>query len=125
MNDLDQFHKKSYLNLETFRRNGEGVRTPVWFAQEGRTFLVITMAESGKAKRIRREGRVNIAPCRADGRLTGTWVPARAREITDPQRMEKANRLLNRKYGLLKKLFDGQRSRRDSPDTYLEIKVEG
>jgi PPOX class probable F420-dependent enzyme len=115
MNDLDQFHKKSYLNLETFRRNGEGVRTPVWFAQEGRTFLVITMAESGKAKRIRREGRVNIAPCRADGRLTGTWVPARAREITDPQR----------KYGLLKKLFDGQRSRRDSPDTYLEIKVEG
>jgi len=28
-----QFAKAKYLNLETFRKSGIGVRTPVWFAQ--------------------------------------------------------------------------------------------
>jgi hypothetical protein len=29
-----QFAGAKYLNLETFRRTGIGVRTPVWFAQD-------------------------------------------------------------------------------------------
>lgn len=28
-----QFANAKYLNLETFRKRGTGVRTPVWFAQ--------------------------------------------------------------------------------------------
>ena len=30
---IAQFAKAKYLNLETFRKTGVGVRTPVWFAQ--------------------------------------------------------------------------------------------
>jgi len=121
---IEQFAKKKYLNLETFRKNGAAVRTPVWFAQEGTTLYVITMANSGKVKRIRRNGGVNVAPCTATGRVTGTWAPARAREITDPEAGARINRLLDKKYGLIKKLFENQRSSRGSQDTVLEIVLE-
>lgn len=124
MKPIGQFDKKKYLNLETFRKTGVGVKTPVWFAQEGGTLYVITFADSGKVKRIRRDGRVNVVPCRVDGKTTGTWVPARASESTDPAVGEMVNHLLNKKYGLLKKLFDRQRSSRGSQDTVLEIKLE-
>lgn len=124
MEQIEQFTKKKYLNLETFRKSGIGVRTPVWFAQDGRMLYVITMADSGKVKRIRRDGHVNIAPCKLDGRITGLWVKARAHELTDPEACNKANRLLDRKYGLLKKLFESQRKNSASRDTYLEIVLE-
>ena len=121
---LTQFAHQNYLNLETFRKSGAGVKTPVWFAQEGETLYVVTMANSGKVKRVRREGLVNVAACRMDGKVTGTWTPAQAREVTDPAVSAKVNRLFDRKYGLLKKLFERQRSSRGAQDTVLEIKLE-
>lgn len=121
---LTQFSRQKYLNIETFRKNGVGVRTPVWFAQEGETLYIITMADSGKVKRIRRDGRVNVVACRMDGKVTGTWVPARVREVTDLEVGEQVNRLFDKKYGLLKKLFERQRSSRGSHDTVLEIKLD-
>jgi len=124
MAQIEQFTQKKYMNLETFRKNGIGVRTPVWFAQDGGMLYVITMADSGKVKRIRRDGHVNVAPCKFDGRITGPWMSARARELTDPEVCQKANRLLDRKYGLLKKLFERQRKKSASRDTYLEIVLE-
>ena len=123
MNTLGQFSKKQYLNLETFRKNGVGVRTPVWFGQEDQTLYVITMAGSGKVKRIRNNGRVNIAPCKMDGTPTGTWVPANAQEITDPETTKKVNLLLDKKYGLLKKLLGLGSDRRGRHDIILEIKL--
>ena len=62
MKSLDQFQKQKYLNLETFRKSGESMRTPVWFVQDGESLYVHTVANSGKVKRIRNNGRVNIAP---------------------------------------------------------------
>jgi PPOX class probable F420-dependent enzyme len=123
MNSLEQFAKKKYLNLETFRKSGESMKTPVWFAQEGETIYVQTMANSGKVKRIRNNGRVNIAPCKMDGKLVGTWIPAQAREVTDPEVSTAVNRLLDRKYGLLKKMFANQRARTGAKSTILEIKI--
>jgi PPOX class probable F420-dependent enzyme len=104
MNALDQFSKKQYLNLETFRKNGVSMKTPVWFVQESETIYVQTMANSGKVKRIRNNGRVTITPCKMDGRPTGTWVPANAREIVDTEVFKKVNQLLDKKYGLMRKI---------------------
>ncbi|MBI4731223.1 MAG: PPOX class F420-dependent oxidoreductase [Chloroflexi bacterium] len=123
MNSFDQFTRQKYLNLETFRQNGAGVKTPVWFAQEGEMLYVITMTDAGKVKRIRRDGRVNVAVCRMDGSVTGAWVPAQACENPDPAVLAKINRLFDRKYGLVKKFFERQRSSRGSRDTVLEIKL--
>jgi PPOX class probable F420-dependent enzyme len=70
---LEHFAHKQYLNLETFRKSRFGVRTPVWFAQDGETIFVHTLTNTGKAKRIRNHGQVNIAPCKIS-REAQSWL---------------------------------------------------
>ncbi len=53
MGALAAFAGQKYLNLETFRKSGVGVRTPVWFAEKDGELLLYTLANSGKVKRIR------------------------------------------------------------------------
>ena len=100
---IAQFSGQKYLNLETFRRNGTGVATPVWFAEEARVFYVYSLANAGKVKRIRNDSRVRIMPCDVRGKPKGEWVEARAR-ILDASSAERAHRLLDEKYGLIKKI---------------------
>ncbi len=94
-----------YLSLETFRKTGQGVRTPVWFAAGPDALYVYTTATSGKAKRIRRDGRVRIAPCDARGRVTGDWHNAKA-TIVGREEFVMGMRLLNRKYRPWKQILD-------------------
>jgi PPOX class probable F420-dependent enzyme len=54
-----------YLSLTSFRRDGTGVATPVWFVEAGGRLLVETDAGSYKVRRIRRDPQVTIAPCTA------------------------------------------------------------
>ena len=107
---LDALQGKKYLNLETYRKSGKGVRTPVWFAPapsdaDGVVIYVYTTADSGKAKRIRRTGVVKIAPCDARGKVTGAWVAAHAR-ITGSADFDRGMQLLNRKYWPWKQILD-------------------
>jgi PPOX class probable F420-dependent enzyme len=119
---LTSFEKQKYLNLETFRKSGVGVRTPVWFVQDGDVLFVRTVANSGKVKRIRNNSHVNIAPCKMDGTLLGDWVQAVTREVTDQETDHKVDQLLSKKYGLMKKLFSLAESRDGRKSTILEIK---
>jgi PPOX class probable F420-dependent enzyme len=99
---------KRYLNLETFRRNGTGVRTPVWFATDSAavpTLYVYTTVDSGKAKRIRLNGAVRIAPCDARGGVIGSWIGARA-AIVGADEFARGMRLINRKYRPWKQILD-------------------
>ncbi len=110
MTGLNDFSNEKYLNLETFRRSGAGVRTPVWFAAapgaDGAIRLyVYSAAEAGKVKRIRRSDVVRVAPCTAGGTITGGWVEARAGLVTG-NALEQGMRLLNRKYWPWKGLLD-------------------
>ena len=123
MDSLKPFNRQSYVNVETFRKTGVGVKTPVWFVQEGELLYVRTMANSGKVKRIRNNGNVNIAPCKADGTPVGDWFPAAAREIKDPATDKQVDRLLGKKYGLMKTFFSLASSLRKQEGTILEIKL--
>lgn len=105
MNGNNKFSKHLYINLETFRKNGLSVKTPVWFVENGDRLYVRTLAESGKVKRIRRNHQVNIAPSKVDGEPVGDWIPAIAKEVTDDEIHQKVDQLLDQKYGLMKKLF--------------------
>ena len=104
------FQERKYLNIETFRKNGQGVHTPVWFAGEpeggapAKLYLYST-SDSGKAKRIRNNGRVRVAPCDVRGKLFGEWVEARAEIVTDTE-AEHGIKLLNKKYMPWKQLLD-------------------
>jgi PPOX class probable F420-dependent enzyme len=101
---------KRYLNLETYRRSGEGVRTPVWFAAapedaDGPRLYVYSVSDSGKVKRIRRASAVKIAPCDARGRVTGAWIAARA-EIVGGAEFVAGMELLDRKYWPWKQILN-------------------
>jgi PPOX class probable F420-dependent enzyme len=120
---IEQFNHQKYLNLETFRKSGINVRTPVWFVQEGTTIFVRTLANSGKVKRIRNNGQVNIAVCKMDGSLLGDWVQAKANEVVDENTDKKVDRLLDKKYGLMKKMFSLSPSLQGKKNTIIEIRV--
>lgn len=103
---------EKYLSLETFRKSGEGVRTPVWFASEegqggsgGVTVIYIyTIGNTGKVKRIRNNPRVRVAPCDMRGNVSGDYVEARA-EILSGVQAHHGMELLNRKYFPWKQLL--------------------
>ncbi len=123
MDIFEQFSRHQYINLETFRKNGAGVLTPVWFVQDGDTFFVRTVANSGKVKRIHNNARVNIAACKVDGTLLGEWVSADAHEVINSDISRKVDQLLDRKYGLLKKMFAMVSALQGRKYTLLSIKV--
>lgn len=105
MTNLEQFKNQQYLTIETYRRNGEGVKTPVWFAQDGEALRVWTQVDAGKVKRIRRDGRVQIVPSTASGEALGEWKEASAVLLDQPQELEYTIRLFRQKYGLMFNLF--------------------
>jgi len=107
-----QFDGHKYLNLETFKKSGDGVKTPVWFAADPATNLassdaklyLYTIGVSGKVKRIRNNPRVRIAPCDMRGNVLGEWVEARA-EIVSGEEAARGTQLLNKKYFPWKQLL--------------------
>ena len=102
---LAAFSGQAYLNLESYRQDGQGVRTPLWFVEEGGVLYTSTPAESWKVKRIRRTPRVRIAPSTLRGKPRGEWVDATAR-LEDGPAAARAQELLIQKYGWQKKLIN-------------------
>ena len=102
---LTQFANRKYLNLETYRKTGKPVATPVWFAEENGTFYIYSLAHAGKVQRIRKYPRVKIVPCDVRGSPAGEWVEAKAR-ILDERGAALGHQLLNKKYGWMKRIGD-------------------
>lgn len=106
MNDkLAQFANQNYLNMESYRKTGEAIRTPLWFAQDGEVFYFYTVADSFKVKRLKNNNRVRITPCDMRGNVKGEWVDATARSL-DATEAQHADGLLNGKYGLSKRILN-------------------
>src|SRR3979409_1764371 len=101
---LAQFGGRKYISLETFKKNGQGVKTPVWFVLHHNAFYVYTEADSWKVKRIRNNPRVRVAACSMRGDIKGPWLDATASLVEGDERLA-ANTLLDRKY-FLKKVFN-------------------
>jgi PPOX class probable F420-dependent enzyme len=87
-----------FLSVTSFKRDGTGVATPVWFVSDGRRLYALTDLHSAKVRRIRRDPRVVVAPCRAGGRLRGEPVPARAEVLTSTAELEHVQKLLLERY---------------------------
>jgi PPOX class probable F420-dependent enzyme len=93
-----------YLSLTSFKRDGTPVATPLWFVPEGTRLLALTDLHSAKVRRIRRNPRVLIAPCRADGKLRGAPLPAHAEVLTTAPDLERVQRMLMERYTLTYRL---------------------
>lgn len=98
------FDGANYISLETFKKNGQGVKTPVWFVLHNGAFYVYTEADSFKVKRIRNNPRVRIARSDIRGNVKGEFQEATASFVEGEERM-RADMLLDRKY-FLKKIFN-------------------
>ena len=102
---LSQFtNQKQYINLETYKKSGESVRTPMWFVNYKGVTYVSTTGDSGKVKRLRNNSHIRIVPCNFTGQPNGEWIEAEA-HIVKSNESEKANKLLKQKYDLQENTF--------------------
>ena len=88
-----------YIALETFRRNGQAVKTPVWTVRRDDRLLVWTQGDSWKVKRARNNPRVRVAECDMRGNVLGPWAEGTVTSISDdPDTKKIMGALLRRKY---------------------------
>ncbi|WP_309057898.1 PPOX class F420-dependent oxidoreductase, partial [Streptomyces sp.] len=59
-----------YVSLTTFRKNGTGVATPVWYAVDGEELYAWTRTDSWKVKRLRADPAVEVAVCDVRGNVS-------------------------------------------------------
>jgi PPOX class probable F420-dependent enzyme len=130
--DLGALFRGRYLSVTSFKRDGTGVATPMWFVSDGTRLFALTDLHSAKVWRLRRNPRVLIASCRVDGKLRNEPVPARVELLTATAELEGVRTLLIERYRISYRLvmliyrlgrrFRGQRSVADG--AALAITVE-
>jgi PPOX class probable F420-dependent enzyme len=91
-----------FVALTTFKRNGEGVATPMWIGRDGADLFVWTPADSWKVKRVRNNPRVLLAPSNRFGKVRDAGVPpleGTAQVVDDQATLDRLQDELRRKYG--------------------------
>ena len=103
MSLLEQLESEKYISVETFRKNGDGVKTPVWFVIRDETIFVITRDQTGKFKRLKNNTKVNVAICSMKGDEKSDWTSGVATILSDEQ-VKEVSKWRDKKYGFLSKL---------------------
>ena len=101
---LAEFAGQNYMSLETFKKNGQGVKTPIWFVLHEHALYAYTEADSWKVKRMRNNPRVRVAVCSIRGAIKGPWLDGTASFVEGAERLA-ADKLLDRKY-FMKKILN-------------------
>lgn len=108
-----------FIVLATYRAAGGAVPTTVWFAEREGNLYITTGSASGKARRIRANPQVTVAPSDRVGNISGPARAAHAREATAEEHAV-AEAALEAKYGEQLRFF---RQKRGTPagSTYLIV----
>jgi hypothetical protein len=101
---LSQLSNFKYVNIETYKKNGSGVRTPIWFIIYQGFIYFRTDAKSGKVKRIRNNPHVKIAPCDIRGSVKGDWYEGKAK-FADSAESSIVYSMIDKKYGFITTLI--------------------
>jgi uncharacterized protein len=88
---------QKYISLTTFKKDGTGVATPVWFGEEDGKLYIMTRSDMWKTKRVRNNPQARVAPCTIRGKVTGPEFNATAR-LLPPDDHAKARKTVTRKY---------------------------
>src|SRR5436190_19483074 len=104
--------KQQCIARTTYRKTGQAVTTPVWFAERLGTIYVETHADAGKLKRLRHTARVTLAPCTYSGKITGSVSEGNARMLTESEESTAASVALAKKYGVMRSLYHFVRNAR-------------
>jgi PPOX class probable F420-dependent enzyme len=103
MNDLNEIESEKYISLETYRKNNQPVRTPVWFVIKNDLIYVVTRDQTGKVKRLRKNQQVKIATCTIRGKVTGQWVSGTAKILAEEETKD-AVKWRDKKYGFMARM---------------------
>ncbi|WP_439660821.1 PPOX class F420-dependent oxidoreductase [Lentzea sp. HUAS TT2] len=98
---ISELAEGKYLLLTTFRKNGTAVPTPVWVVpgESDEVIYAWSATDSGKVKRIRRSGDVEVGPCDVRGNPKGDSVKAHA-TLLDEAASDDVRSRISKKYGL-------------------------
>lgn len=119
---FDALEGHRYVALTTFRRSGEGVTTPVWFARLEDVLFIFTGLDSGKVKRIRNNSRVTLAPSNVRGRPKGVSFEAEARLMSEAEEGV-ADRTIEEKYTWQYRLFNTMLGLRRNPAKHIFMEL--
>ncbi len=122
-NNVSQFLNQKYINLETYRRNGQAVRTTVWFVMDAGTIYIRTDMNSGKVKRIKNNPNIRVAPSGPRGQLRGKLIEGQMK-MAGSLESEHANQLLDKKYGLQGKIIRMFNKIRNTKPVVLLIQIQ-
>ena len=103
-NQLEQFIEQKYINLETYKKDGTSIRTPVWFVIDDDLIYVITRDSTGKVKRLKNNQDVQIVSCSFKGEPKNEWIRGKAEKITGKE-ADIAIKLRKKKYGMSARLI--------------------
>jgi PPOX class probable F420-dependent enzyme len=95
---LNDLQNATYIGLETFRKNGTGVKTPIWQTPENGHLYAWTEAKSWKVKRIRNNSRVRVCKSDARGNPQSDWIDAQARILDTPEEDQVQRKRMSAKY---------------------------
>jgi uncharacterized protein len=109
-----------FMGLTTFRKNGQTVTTPVWFAADGNRLVVMTGISTGKVKRLRGNPKVQLARSSANGKESGPRREGVVRFLSASESTI-AMHLLDRKYGIQRWMAKLVMRLRREQNVYLEI----
>jgi len=118
----EQFSDAKYINFETFRKNGTGVKTPVWFVTYNDLIYVITREHTGKVKRLRNNSKVRICPSSFKGNPIGKWISGNA-TLVEGEEAKNAISLRKKKYGI-KALLAGFMTKNKGEIVVYSIKLD-
>lgn len=120
---FEEIGNPTYIALETFRKSGVGVPTPVWAVAEKGKLYVWTIWDSGKVKRIRNNPQVRIAVSDARGTPQSEWVAAQARVLDAPSDEAAQRKRLAAKYGWQFHMFNLMGKLRGGKSSHVAIEI--
>lgn len=94
-----ELDRAPYISLLSYKRDGNGVETPVWAAPLDGKLVVFTLRDSFKVKRIGRNPKVKVAKCTGRGKLLGPWLDGTCKVVEDKAHEARAYAALTEKYG--------------------------
>jgi uncharacterized protein len=123
--DFETLRGHKYGLIVTFKRDGTGMPTPVWFGldADGRLYFR-TGAEVAKVRRIRNNPRVLVAACTVRGRPLGPSVEGTAR-VVPPQEREHAEKAIQSNYGLGRRMYESVGDGVGGDEAYIEVTPSG
>jgi len=94
-----------YINIESYKKDGSYVRTPVLFVIKDNKIYFRSSVKSGKIKRIKNNSSVRLIPCGINGRVKDNkWSSGHA-TLANTSEINITDRLFTKKYGIVNMLL--------------------